>query len=176
MTLADAVLDLVGTFGRDGDRGHLTLTDAPAPGPAGTTAATTDPADAPPALADYLAAVDVGRGTAIGGVLALELAGRADLPRLQEGRAVVHVHGEPRADTSWPASWVVTSPWTARPASAARSRFACRRGAWPDAVGPIGAGVVGDGDAGAGPAVGEGGGGSDAGRAAGDEHVHVVAP
>src|SRR5690606_6900131 len=40
----------------------------------------------------------------------------------------------------WPASWVVTSPWTARPASAARSRFACRRGAWPDAVGPIGAG------------------------------------
>lgn len=99
MTLADAVVDLVGTFGRDGDRGRLTLTGEPPPGGArpGTSSA----------LEDFLAAVDIERGTAIGGVLALELAGRDDLPRLQEGRAVVHVHGEPRADTSWPASWVV---------------------------------------------------------------------
>lgn len=99
MTLADAVVDLVGTFGRDGDRGRLTLTGALSPAGPGT--------DATNALEEYLAAVDVEPGTAIGGVLALELAGRADLPRLQEGRALVHVHGEPRADTSWPASWVV---------------------------------------------------------------------
>jgi len=98
MTLADAVVDLVGTFGRDGDRGRLTLTGAV---PSGEITGTSN------ALDEYLAAVDVERGTAIGGILALELAGRADLPRLQEGRAVVHVHGEPRADTSWPASWVV---------------------------------------------------------------------
>lgn len=96
MTLADAVVDLVSTFGRDGDRGRLTLTPGGAADAAGADA-----------LETYLASVDVADGTAIGGVLGLELAGRDGLPRLQEGRAVVHVHGEPRTDTSWPATWVV---------------------------------------------------------------------
>ncbi len=108
MTLADAVVDLVGTFGRDGDRGHLALTDGPAPGPARTSGDGGGGGDVTASqLEDYLDALDVEPGTAIGGVLGLELAGRDDLPRLQEGRAVVHVHGQPRADTSWPASWVV---------------------------------------------------------------------
>lgn len=102
MSLFDSISALAGIFGREGhDLGHLTLRE-PVPD-VDTEAGEVTALDA------YLDSLDLSDPCVIGGVLALHLAGRDDLPRFQDDRAVIAVNGALQRSTDWPLTWVVVA-------------------------------------------------------------------